>query len=150
MSDQLLQFLFEDMAPRPLSVSELNQSLCEEVEKRFGSVWVEGEIVNFSVPGSGHWYFTLRDGGAQIRAACFKSSNWRIRFEPYDGLTVRVRGKISMFEPRGEIQVIVDSLEPVGEGALRVAFDQIVLSSGRYLAAPPGPATNDHTIVPQD
>jgi exodeoxyribonuclease VII large subunit len=125
MSDQLLQFLFEDMAPRPLSVSELNRSLCEEVEKRFGSVWVEGEIVNFSVPGSGHWYFTLRDGGAQIRAACFKSSNWRIRFEPYDGLTVRVRGKISMFEPRGEIQIIVDSLEPVGEGALRVAFDQI-------------------------
>ena len=125
MSDQLLQFLFDDMAPRPLSVSELNRKVCDELERRIGSVWVEGEITNFSVPGSGHWYFTLHDSGSQIRAACFKSSNYRIRFQPLDGLRVRVRGKVSMFEPRGELQIVVESLEPVGEGARRIAFEQI-------------------------
>jgi exodeoxyribonuclease VII large subunit len=88
-------------------------------------VWVEGEIVNFMAARSGHWYFNLNDGASQLRAACYKGSNYRIRFKPFDGLQVRVRGRLTLYEPRGEYQILVDSLEPVGEGALRVAFEQI-------------------------
>lgn len=106
-------------------MSELNEQVKTEVEKQFADVWVEGEIVNFASAGSGHWYFTLHDETTQIKAACFKSSNYRIRFKPTDGLQVRVRGKLSVYPPRGEYQLIVESLEPVGEGALTIAFEQI-------------------------
>jgi len=126
MSDYpLLQSLFEEEERRPLSVSELNAQVRGELEKRFASVWVEGEIVNFTAARSGHWYFTLHDEDSQIKAACFRGSNYRIRFQPFDGLQVRVRGRLTVYEPKGEYQLMVESLEPVGEGALRVAFEQI-------------------------
>jgi exodeoxyribonuclease VII large subunit len=80
---------------------------------------------------SGHWYFTLHDGHTQLKAACYKGSNWRIRFQPFDGLQVRVRGKLSVYEPKGEYQMLVESLDPVGEGALKVAFEQIKLKLGK-------------------
>ncbi len=96
-----------------------------ELERRFASVWVEGEIVNFVAAGSGHWYFTLHDADTQIKAACYRNSNWRIRFKPFDGIQVRIRGRVSVWEPRGEYQLLVESLEPVGEGALKVAFEQV-------------------------
>ncbi|HYJ90118.1 MAG TPA: exodeoxyribonuclease VII large subunit [Pyrinomonadaceae bacterium] len=121
----LLQSLFDEQERRPLTVAELNAQVKRELEKSFASVWVEGEITNFISHRSGHWYFSLNGDGAQVKAACFKSSNWKIRFEPSDGLTVRVRGKLTVYEPRGEYQLMVESLEPVGEGALRVAFEQI-------------------------
>jgi exodeoxyribonuclease VII large subunit len=124
MGSDLLRSLFDDVESRPLSVSELNLQIRSELERKFSDVWVEGEIVNFAAVRSGHWYFTLHDGTTQIRAACFKASNWRIRFQPFDGLQVRVRGKVTVYEPRGEYQLAVESLEPVGEGALRVAFEQ--------------------------
>ena len=95
-----------------------------ELERRFSSVWVEGEISNFRAHGSGHWYFTLKDEGAQLRAACYRSSNQRIRFRPEDGLQVRARGRLSVYEPKGEYQLIVEALEPVGAGALQLAFQQ--------------------------
>ena len=95
-----------------------------ELEKRFSSVWVEGEISNFRAHSSGHWYFTLKDEGAQLRAACYRSSNQRIRFRPEDGLQVRARGRLSLYEPKGEYQLIVEALEPVGAGALQLAFEQ--------------------------
>jgi hypothetical protein len=88
-------------------------------------VWVEGEISNFKDHTSGHWYFTLKDEGAQIRAKCFRSSNQRIRFRPHDGLHVRARGKLSVFAPRGDYELVVESLDPVGAGALRIAFEQL-------------------------
>ncbi len=111
-------------------MSELNAQVRVELEKRFASVWVEGEIVNFVAHGSGHWYFTLHDAATQVKAACYRSSNWRIRFKPFDGLQVRIRGRLSLYEPRGEYQLLVESLEPIGEGALRVAFEQIKAKLG--------------------
>ncbi len=108
-----------------MTVSELNAEVRSVLERQFASVWVEGEIVNFTAARSGHWYFTLHDGSSQLRAAVWKTTNYRIRFQPFDGLQVRVRGRLSIYEPRGEYQMIVESLEPVGEGALAVAYEQI-------------------------
>ena len=126
MSKSLLQSLFDDEDEhRPLTVSEVNSQVRSEIERRFASVWVEGEIVNFMEARSGHWYFTLHDGLSQLKAACYKGSNYKIRFQPFDGLQVRVRGRLTLYEPRGEYQMLVESLEPVGEGALKVAFEQI-------------------------
>ena len=120
----LLASLFDEAERRPVTVSELTASIRGELEKRFASVWVEGEISNFHAPSSGHWYFTLKDEFAQMRAACYRSSNQRIRFRPEDGLQVRARGRVSVYEPKGEYQLIVEALEPVGAGALQLAFEQ--------------------------
>ncbi len=125
MDSPLLQSLFDEEERRPSTVSELNSDIKAVLERRFSGVWVEGEITNFHAAVSGHWYFSLTDGSALIKAACFKGQNFRIRFMPLDGLQVRVRGRVTTYEPRGEYQLLVESLEPVGEGALTVAFEQI-------------------------
>ena len=125
MQQGLLHSLFDDEERRPMTVSELNADVRAAIERQFASVWVEGEINNFTAARSGHWYFTLTDGSSQLKAACWKGTNYRIRFQPFDGLQVRVRGRLSIYEPRGEYQMIVESLEPVGEGALAVAYEQI-------------------------
>ena len=125
MQKSLLQALFDDDEQKPLSVSELNAEVKGALERRFMNVWVEGEIINFSAARSGHWYFSLHDEASVIKAACYRGSNYRIRFEPFDGLQVRVRGRLTLYEPKGEFQLMVESLEPVGEGARRVAFEQI-------------------------
>lgn len=121
----ILNSLFDESEVQPLSVSELNEQVKGEIERRFSSVWVEGEISNFHSAASGHWYFTLTDGYSLLKAACYKGQNFRIRFKPFDGLQVRVRGRLTLYAPRGEYQILVESLEPVGEGALTVAFEQI-------------------------
>jgi exodeoxyribonuclease VII large subunit len=121
----LLQALFEDTEPRPLTVSELNAEVRALVERGFASVWVEGEVVDFKKYSSGHWYFSLNDGDAQVKCVCFRGTNFRIRFRPENGVTVRVRGRITFWEARGELKLQVESLEPAGEGALRAAFEQI-------------------------
>ncbi len=128
---KLLDSLFDEEETRPLTISELNDSVKRELERRFASVWIEGEILDFFDAHSGHWYFTLHDGDSQIKAACYKGTNWKIRFKPFDGIQVRVRGKLSLYAPRGEYQILVESLEPVGEGALKVAFEQIKLKLGK-------------------
>ncbi|MGI8494017.1 MAG: exodeoxyribonuclease VII large subunit [Pyrinomonadaceae bacterium] len=125
MKSSLLNSLFDDEKQRPLTVSELNEQVKRSLERGFASVWVEAEIVNFKAVNSGHWYFTLNDGFSQLKAACYVRNNVRIRFQPFDGLQVRVRGKLSVYQPKGEYQILVESLEPVGEGALKVAFEQI-------------------------
>ena len=125
MTSPLLQSLFDDEERRPLTISELNEQVKGELERRFSSVWIEGEISDFFDANSGHWYFSLHDSDSQIKAACYKSNNWRIRFKPFDGLQVRVRGKLTVYEPRGEYQILVESLEPVGEGAIKIAFEQV-------------------------
>lgn len=127
----LLNSLFDEEETRPLTISELNESVKRELERSFASVWIEGEILDFFDAHSGHWYFTLHDGDSHIKAACYKGTNWRIRFKPFDGIQVRVRGKLSLYAPRGEYQILVESLEPVGEGALKVAFEQIKLRLGK-------------------
>ena len=125
MKSNLLDSLFDEEERRPLSVSELNEQVKGALEKNFASVWIEAEIVNFKAASSGHWYFTLSDGSSQLKAACYARNNSRIRFQPFDGLQVRVRGKLSVYQPKGEYQILVESLQPVGEGALKVAFEQI-------------------------
>jgi exodeoxyribonuclease VII large subunit len=117
--------LFDETERRPLSVSELTSQVRGALENRFASVWVEGEISNFKQAASGHWYFTVRDEGAQLRSTCFRGVNCRIRFRPSDGLLVRARGRMTVYEPRGEYELIVEALDPVGAGALRVAFEQL-------------------------
>src|SRR5947207_9374299 len=124
MNQPLLASLFDETERQPVSVSELTASIRGALEKRFASVWVEGEISNFRAQNSGHWYFTLKDEFAQLRSACYRSSNQRIRFRPEDGLQVRARGRLSVYEPKGEYQLIVETLEPVGAGALQLAFEQ--------------------------
>lgn len=124
MSQPLLASLFDEEKRRPMSVSELTGMIRGELEKRFASVWIEGEISNFRPHSSGHWYFTLKDEFAQIRAACYRSNNQRIRFRPADGLQVRARARVSVYEPKGEYQLIVETLEPLGTGALQLAFEQ--------------------------
>ena len=126
MEFPLLNSLFDDEEEaRPQSISELNAEVRSMLESRFSNVWVEGEIVNFSAARSGHWYFSLHDADSQIRAACYRGANSRIRFQPFDGLQVRVRGRLTIYGPKGDYQILIESLEPIGEGALRVAYEQI-------------------------
>ena len=92
------------------TVSALNRSAKSLLERAFPQVFVEGEISNFSVPASGHWYLTLKDEGGQLRTAMFKNRNQRLRFKPRNGLKVIVRGKISLYEARGEYQFIAEHM----------------------------------------
>jgi len=121
----LFNALFDETERKPLTVSQLTNSVRIALESRFASVWVEGEISNFKDHSSGHWYFTLKDEHAQLRAKCFRSTNIRIRFRPANGLKIRARGKLSVYAPRGEYELVVDALDPVGAGALRIAFEQL-------------------------
>jgi len=105
-------------------VSELAELLRSLLEDALPALWVEGELSNFRNP-SGHWYFTLKDERAQIRCAMFKGKNYLVRPTPKDGDHVRVRGQISFYEGRGDLQLIVEHLEPAGEGALLRAFEQL-------------------------
>jgi len=125
MTQPLFAQLFDEKERRPVTVSELTNSVRITLEGRFPSVWVEGEISNFNAHSSGHWYFTLKDENAQLRAKCFRSSNTRIRFRPQNGLHVRARGKLTVYSPRGEYELVVESLEPACAGALRIAFEQL-------------------------
>jgi exodeoxyribonuclease VII large subunit len=110
---------------RALSVSELTARIKISLEGQFGEVMVEGEISNFRRHSSGHWYFTLKDEGAMLRCASFRMQNRFIRFTPEDGLSVRAHGRLSLYEARGEYQLIVEFMEPVGIGSLQLAFEQL-------------------------
>ncbi|HQZ96726.1 MAG TPA: exodeoxyribonuclease VII large subunit [Pyrinomonadaceae bacterium] len=125
MNDALFQFLMDDAQPEPWSVTELNAEVRGALERQFANVWVEGEVVNFIHAASGHWYFNLNDGTSQVKCVCWKGTNFRIRFKPQNGIVVRVRGRMAVYEARGELQLSVDSLEPAGEGALAAAYEQI-------------------------
>jgi exodeoxyribonuclease VII large subunit len=125
VNQPLFNALFDETERKPLTVSQLTNSIRISLESRFTAVWVEGEISNFKDHSSGHWYFTLKDQNAQLRAKCFRSANTRIRFRPANGLKVRARGKLSVYAPRGEYELVVDALDPVGAGALRIAFEQL-------------------------
>ncbi|RDH43004.1 exodeoxyribonuclease VII large subunit [Zooshikella ganghwensis] len=110
-----------------LSVSALNQRVRRLLEVSFAQVWVEGEISNLAIPSSGHWYFTLKDNQAQIRCAMFRGRNRLLGFIPEDGAQVLVRGKVGLYEGRGDYQLVVDFMEASGDGALRQAFEQLKL-----------------------
>ncbi len=95
------------------------------LEQQMGQVWISGEISNFTQPASGHWYFTLKDDGAQVRCAMFRNSNRRVTFRPQHGQQVLVRANITLYEPRGDYQIIVESMQPAGVGLLQQQFEQL-------------------------
>ena len=110
-----------------LSVTLLNEHVRDLLENSFPNLWVEGEISNLSQPSSGHLYFTLKDAGAQIRAAMFRGNNRLLNFVPKNGQQVVVKARLSLYAPRGDYQLIVEQMEEAGLGALRRAFDQLRL-----------------------
>ncbi len=112
-------------APQTLSVTQLNRLARQLLEDCFGNIAVSGELSTLSRPSSGHWYFTLKDSNAQIRCAFFRNRNMAVKFKPEAGQQVTVRGKISLYEARGDYQLIVDSMEPAGAGALAAAFEAL-------------------------
>ncbi len=107
------------------SVSRLNREARALLEGHFPLVWVEAEISNLARPASGHWYFTLKDSAAQIRCAMFRGKNSRLRFQPENGDQVVVRAQLSLYEARGDYQMIIEHMEAAGDGALRRAFEQL-------------------------
>jgi exodeoxyribonuclease VII large subunit len=107
------------------SISRLNREARTLLERGLGSVWLEGEISNLSRPGSGHWYFSLKDEAAQVRCAMFRQRNLLVRFPVKDGAQVLARGRVSLYEARGEFQVVIEHLEEAGEGVLRRRFDAL-------------------------
>jgi len=110
---------------RVLTVSELSRRIRACLEDRFLDVWVEGELSNCRLWNTGHMYFTLKDPGAQIKGVIFRSTLRALRFAPQDGLRVVARGRLGVYEPKGEYQLVCEQLEPEGLGALQLAFDQL-------------------------
>lgn len=108
-----------------LSVTQLNRNAKAALEMALPSVWVEGELSNMSRPSSGHWYFTLKDSGAQVRCAMFRGRNFGVKFKPDNGEKVLVKANVSLYEGRGDYQLIVDHIEQAGAGDLHLQFEQI-------------------------
>ena len=121
-----------DLRPRTpdrdvYSVSRLNQTARKLLEQGLARIWLEGELSNIARPSSGHLYFTLKDSKAQIRGAMFRSRNQLLRFSPKEGMQVLVRAKISLYEPRGDYQLIAEAMQEAGDGVLQQAFDALKL-----------------------
>ena len=112
-------------ARRIWKVSEITGQIAAILEGTFEDVWIEGEVSNFRPAQSGHLYFTLKDARSQIRCVCFRDQARMLKFRPEDGLHVTVRGSLGVYEPRGEYQIYVSHIEPVGAGALQLAFEQL-------------------------
>src|SRR4051812_13204517 len=112
-------------APVTLTVSQLTVQVRGAVEAKFPSVWVVGEVSGFTRASSGHWYFTLKDAAAQIKTVAFRGINLRLRFDPRDGMEVVARGRLTVYEPRGEYQFLVEEMHPKGVGAAELALRQL-------------------------
>lgn len=117
--------MLSSQSPSIYTVSRLNQTVRLLLEQEIGQVWISGEISNFTQPASGHWYFTLKDNTAQVRCAMFRNSNRRVTFRPQHGQQVLVRASITLYEPRGDYQIIVESMQPAGEGLLQQKYEQL-------------------------
>jgi exodeoxyribonuclease VII large subunit len=107
------------------TVSRLNKEVRLMLESGLPVLWIEGELTNFAAPASGHWYFSLKDGGAQVRCAMWKQRSSAVRFRPKEGVQVLARARVGLYEPRGEYQLIVEVLEEAGEGALKREFEKL-------------------------
>ena len=107
------------------TVSRLNREVRALLERGFGSLWLEAEISNFARPSSGHWYFSLKDAGAQVRCCMFRQRNMLCSFTARDGQKVLVRARIGLYEPRGEYQLVIDHMEDAGLGALKRQFEEL-------------------------
>lgn len=124
LADQM-GFNFRPPERRVWKVRDLVASVRTHIEREYSDAWVEGEISNFRASESGHVYFTLKDGNAQLRVVMFRSSARLLRFRPADGLQVVVRGRITIYEDRGELQISAEYMEPKGAGSLQLAFEQL-------------------------
>ena len=124
LTDQL-GFRFSAPERRVWTVHALVAAVRSHVEREYADAWVEGEISNFRAPDSGHLYFTLKDGNAQIRVVMFSSKARLLRLRPADGMQVVVRGRVTIYEDRGELQIAAEYIEPKGAGGLQVAFEQL-------------------------
>ncbi|MDW7746002.1 exodeoxyribonuclease VII large subunit, partial [Halomonas sp.] len=134
----------------PLSVSELNRRARQALEQDVGEVWVEGELSGVSRPGSGHIYFTLKDDRAQLRCALFRTRARFVAAPMRDGDRVKVRGQVSLFEPRGDYQLIVEAVQAAGEGELLAAFERLkarLAVEGVFANARPLPYPPRHLLV---
>ena len=107
------------------TISQLTREIRGSLERGFGNIWVGGEISNYRTPSSGHWYFTLKDEKSQLTTVMFRGSNQYLKFRPEDGMEVVVRGRLTVYEPRGQYQLIAEHMEPKGVGALQLAFEQL-------------------------
>jgi exodeoxyribonuclease VII large subunit len=114
-----------ETGPKVFTVAEFTEALRELIDREFGTVWISGEISGCKVAASGHYYFTLKDGEAQLKAVCFKGTARYLKFKPRDGVAVIARGRLDVYPGRGEYQLIVEMLEPQGYGALQFAFEQL-------------------------
>src|SRR5712675_1932757 len=124
LTDQM-GFNFRPPERRLWKVRDLVAAVRSHIEREYSDAWVEGEISNFRAPDSGHLYFTLKDGTAQIRVVMFSSKARLLRFRPADGMQVVVRGRVTIYEDRGELQIAAEYIEPKGAGGLQVAFEQL-------------------------
>src|SRR3954471_2960227 len=148
MDDQL-GFTFQAIAAqrRVWAVRELMSAVRTAVEREYTDVYVEGEISNYRPAESGHLYFTLKDGDAQLRIVMFRTQARLLRFKPTNGMQIIARGRITIYEARGELQLSAEYLEPKGAGALQVAFEQLkaklaeegLFNAERKRAIPPMP-----------
>jgi exodeoxyribonuclease VII large subunit len=146
MADQL-GFQFRPPERRVWTVRALVSAVRSHIEREYSDCWVEGEISNLRIPDSGHLYFTLKEESAQIRVVMFRSSAKLLRFRPENGLHVTVRGRITVYEDRGELQISAEFMEPKGAGALQLAFEQLkarlqaegLFEAARKKAIPPLP-----------
>lgn len=111
--------------PNIFTVSRLNAEVRMLLENEMGIVWLVGELSNFSAPVSGHWYFSLKDSRAQVKCAMFKGNNRRVVFKPANGNQVLVKARLSLYEPRGDYQLIIESMQPEGDGRLQQMFDEL-------------------------
>lgn len=107
------------------TVTRLNSAVRMILEQDLGLVWLTGELSNLAMPSSGHWYFSLKDLGAQVRCAMFKGNNRRVVFRPQDGMQVLVQARVSLYEPRGDYQLIIESMQPAGDGVLALRFEEL-------------------------
>ncbi len=146
MADQL-GFQFRPPERRVWTVQALVSAVRSHIEREYSDCWVEGEISNLRIPDSGHLYFTLKEESAQIRVVMFRSSAKLLRFRPENGLHVTVRGRVTVYEDRGELQISAEFMEPKGAGALQLAFEQLkarlqaegLFEASRKKAIPPLP-----------
>ena len=134
------------------NVEQLNAQIRQTLEGQIGAIWLQAEISNFKPHSSGHFYFSLKDSKAQISAIMFRGSNSRLKFKPHDGLEVIVRGRISVYEPRGTYNIVCETMEPVGAGALQKQFEQLkekLKSEGLFEASrkKPIPSYPQHVAI---
>src|ERR1700738_2658524 len=155
-ADQL-GFSFRPLDRRIWSVRDLVAAVRTHIEREYGDTWVEGEIANFRAHDSGHLDFTLKDQNSQIRAVMFRSQARLLRFRPDNGMQVVLRGRVTIYEDRGELQLSAEYLEPKGAGALQVAFEQLkaklesegLFDSARKKPVPPFPRCIGIVTSPQ-